>query len=135
MEGSSAMKLKLGFIAVRNRTPREIEEKTSHDAVKQKEKALFGSHPLLSKIQKDCEGFDVLSARIVELQTQRLKELIPPTLRSLTQQVGTLERQLAELPPSSTNYKDCVLILTGILIEISKALIPHHWRTPRCVLL
>jgi hypothetical protein len=121
MEGNN-MRLKLGFIAVRNRTPGEIDKGLNSATVKAKEKGLFKTHPLLSKIRKDCVGFDNLSARIVDLQAKRLKDSIPETLRSLTKQVATLERDLARLPPATSSYEDCVLILHGVLNGISKAL-------------
>ena len=64
------MKLALGFVAVRCRTPKELALNISLEDVRRLESELFASHRLLRQLRKDLTGTDTLAAKIVDLQAQ-----------------------------------------------------------------
>jgi hypothetical protein len=114
-EGTKTMKLKLGFIAVRNRTPRELEEGISLEVVRQRERHSFDSHPLLRKIDKQLVGTDKLAAKIVELQGRALQGWFPKTARRLREEVKRVEAELATLATPCELPNECLIEVSHIL--------------------
>ena len=79
MTGPKDVKLKLGFVAVRNRTKEELENGTTLEQARRFERQMFDTHPVLCKISKDRAGVDALSKKIVALQRQTVHaRLYPP---------------------------------------------------------
>lgn len=69
------VRLKLGFIAVVNRTPIEVEEDTPAEEVRAREEAFFTTNPELVGLEKERWGLDTLVERIVEIQEERIEEV------------------------------------------------------------
>jgi hypothetical protein len=99
MEGKNQVKLQLGFIAVRNRTQEECEEKLGTDVVRQRERQLFQTHPALKGLDPQRWGTDTLINCIVELQGQRLDERLPRLHREVHEGASAAHAALAALPP------------------------------------
>lgn len=69
------VRLKLGFIAVVNRTPIEVEEDTPAEEVRAREEKFFTTNPELAGLEKERWGLDTLVERIVEIQEERIEEV------------------------------------------------------------
>ena len=69
------VQLNLGFIAVVNRTPIEVEEDTPAETVRAREKEFFTTNTELKGLDKEFWGFDTLVARIVAIQAERVREV------------------------------------------------------------
>ena len=69
------VRLKLGFIAVVNRTPIEVEEDTPAEEVRAREEKFFTTNSELAGLEKERWGLDTLVERIVEIQEERIEEV------------------------------------------------------------
>ena len=76
--------LKLGFIPVRNRTPKELKDKCSLETVRANEKRFFSEHSELRKLGEDRRGIDALVQQLVRVQADCIKTSFP----KLKKQVG-----------------------------------------------
>lgn len=74
MEGGQ-VQLQLGFIAVVNRTPKEVENDTPAEEVRAREQKFFSTNPEVAGLEKEFWGLDTLVERIVELQLERVYEV------------------------------------------------------------
>lgn len=69
------VQLSLGFIAVVNRTPIEVEEDTPAQEVRARERLFFTTDAEMNGLEKDYWGFDTLVSRIVAIQAERVREV------------------------------------------------------------
>lgn len=69
------VQLKLGFIAVVNRTPAEVEDDTPAEDVRARETSFFESNPEVAGLEKEFWGLDTLVARVVDIQAERVHEV------------------------------------------------------------
>ena len=67
--------LKLGFIAVVNRTPLEVETDTPAEDVREREKYFFENNPEVVGLEKEFWGLDTLVARVVDIQAKLVHEV------------------------------------------------------------
>ncbi|CAM9832415.1 unnamed protein product, partial [Ectocarpus sp. 12 AP-2014] len=67
------VQLSLGFIAVVNRTPIEVEEDTPAEEVRARERQFFQTYSEMVGLEKEYWGFDTLVGRIVEIQAERVR--------------------------------------------------------------
>ena len=69
------VQLNLGFIAVVNRTPIEVEEDTPAEMVRAREKQFINTNAEVTGLEKEFWGFDTLVERIVAIQAERVREV------------------------------------------------------------
>ncbi|CAM9471543.1 unnamed protein product, partial [Hapterophycus canaliculatus] len=69
------VQLSLGFIAVVNRTPIEVEEDTPAEDVRARERRFFTTNPEVAGLEKEYWGLDTLAERIVTIQAERLEQV------------------------------------------------------------
>lgn len=69
------MRLNLGFIAVINRTPIEVENNTPAEQVRARERRFFTTNAELKGLDKEFWGMDTLVERIVAIQAERIQEV------------------------------------------------------------
>ena len=67
------VQLNLGFIAVVNRTPIEVEENTPAEMVRAREKEFFTTNAEVNGLEKEFWGFDTLVERVVGNQAERVR--------------------------------------------------------------
>ena len=67
--------LNLGFIAVVNRTPAEVENETPAEDVRAREKAFFEKNPEVAGLEKEFWGLDTLVTRVVGIQAERVHQV------------------------------------------------------------
>lgn len=60
--------LKLGYVAVRNRTPQELAQGVDYQMARQREAHVFSTHTQLRQLDRDRVGVDALLRRITEMQ-------------------------------------------------------------------
>lgn len=69
------VQLSLGFIAVVNRTPIEVDEDTPAEEVRARERKFFTTDPEMVGLEKEYWGFDTLVSRIVAIQAERVRQV------------------------------------------------------------
>ena len=96
MNRSDVIHLKLGFVAVRNRSS---DEKISLEQARAREKEFFSEHPAADAVeQKTCLGIDALIRRLATLYTERVKETFPKMRHEIEAQLKDIHEQESKLP-------------------------------------
>jgi len=71
------IKLNLGFVAVRNRSKKDVMEGKTIMVARETEKKFFEDHPIYSKMSKDLFGTDALSKKLMKVMQQRINSELP----------------------------------------------------------
>eukprot|EP00752_Nemacystus_decipiens_P018763 g16823.t1 len=100
------VQLSLGFIAVVNRTPIQVEEDTPAEMVRAREKDFFTTNAEVAGLEKEFWGFDTLVERIVAIQAERVREFIPKFLSQSARRVKELKRALRDMPKVYTTVNE-----------------------------
>lgn len=94
MERASDIKLKLGFVGVRCRSPAEVKNNTSNKDMMVAEQQLFRTHPVFGgKLGKDYFGMDTLVSRICTVQEYTVEKWIPKVKLQIAGMISTLEKE------------------------------------------
>ena len=102
-DGVGHIKLKLGYVAVRNRTQKEVDEGISLDAARVLERQLFETDPRMKGLAEKYWGMGTVIKKIVEVQSYKIREFIPKIRQMVNEKVRSLEENISALPPS---YRD-----------------------------
>ncbi|CAF3729832.1 unnamed protein product [Rotaria sp. Silwood1] len=97
MEKSDVFQLKLGFIAVRNRS---TDEKISLEDARKREREFFREHPISTLVGSHCLGIDALINRLADLYSDRVREVFPKMKNDVQKKLKETREQLEKLPPS-----------------------------------
>ena len=76
-EGAGHIKLKLGYVAVKNRKQQEVDDGLTLDDARRGERLFFESDPRVRSLDRENWGMDTVIERIVEIQSQKVSEFIP----------------------------------------------------------
>lgn len=89
--------LKLGWIAVRNRSQDEVDNSLSFEDARAREQALFTTHPTLSELPSTHWGIPELITRLARLQNERIRILLPAISAQVRQRLTEKKKLLASL--------------------------------------
>lgn len=95
MERKDVLQLKLGFIAVRNRT---VEEKMNLKNARKREKEFFRGHIASSAVGTHCLGIDALINRLADLYADRIQNTFPQMRKEIQNKLDTVREQLIKFP-------------------------------------
>ncbi|CAF0933267.1 unnamed protein product [Rotaria sordida] len=97
MEKPDVFQLKLGFIAVRNRS---TDERISLEDARKREGEFFREHSILTRVGSYCLGVDALINRLADLYSDRVREIFPKMKNDIQKKLKETREQLEKLPPS-----------------------------------
>lgn len=109
--------LELSFtpILVRNRTLKELEDNTSYELVREKEKELFKSNDQLNDLPESSKGTESLINQLVNLQKKKLSQSKFNIKQKIIEQIIICKEKLLKLPrPAETineksdRFKECL---------------------------
>lgn len=86
-EGKGHIKLRLGFVAVKNRTQREVEDNLSFEDARRAEAAFFENDPRVAGLTSDLWGMETVIDKIVGIQSERVQEFIPKALNLVMEKI------------------------------------------------
>lgn len=112
------VQLKLGFIAVRNRTPEEVRKSISAMKLRDREKEFFNTSPYFYGIPKKYWGMDTLIDKISELQMASIDEFIPKMIIMLKEKIGVLKVKYDHLAPEFNNDVQKMQHLVRIIVSV-----------------
>ena len=92
MERVGDVRVEQGFIAVRNRLKEETD--LSPEAVWEKERLLFTTHPTLSQLSPSQWGIGTLTQKIVDIQTKLVGNFTFSIKATLRQKIATAKAEL-----------------------------------------
>lgn len=96
MDRADVFHLKLGFVAVRNRS---TDEQISLKDARKREKDFFSEHFAASNVESNCLGIDALIERLADLYAERVKETFPKIQADIAKQLKDVREQLSKFPP------------------------------------
>jgi dynamin 1-like protein len=106
-DGPGNIKLQMGYIAVRNRTPQEVKADISLQDARRLEKEFFETDPRVRGIEQYQYGMDEVIRRCVAIQSKKIDEFIPKMRRLLIEKISEVKDKIAQLPPSFDTEGEC----------------------------
>ena len=88
-EGDGHIKLKLGYIAVKNRSQQQVEDGISMEEARKHERDFFENDPLVAGLDNSQWGMHTVTERIVGIQSQTVAGSIPMVGRDVVNVVGS----------------------------------------------
>ena len=95
MDRTDVIQLKLGFVAVLNRS---TEEDISLTEARKREKQYFSTYPASGRVDLKCLGIEALIDCLADLNGECLKETFPMIQSEVTKQLKNVREQLSKLP-------------------------------------
>ncbi|EEF38336.1 interferon-induced GTP-binding protein mx, putative [Ricinus communis] len=100
----------LGYVCVRNRIGDE-----SYAEARKEEAALFGSHHLLSKIDKSMVGIPVLAQKLTLIQATIISRCLPDIVRKIEEKLNANFSELDNMPKKMSSFSEAMTALMGII--------------------
>ncbi|CAF3279820.1 unnamed protein product [Rotaria sp. Silwood2] len=97
MEKPDVFQLRLGFIAVRNRS---TDERISLEDARKREQEFFREPSISTLLASHCLGIDALINRLADLYSDRVREIFPKMKNDIQKKLKETREQLEKLPPS-----------------------------------
>ena len=118
-ERENDVKLKHGFVAVRNRSQAEVEEELSADDAKAKETEIFETHPILKQLDPGQRGTDDLVDKMVAEQARLVDAFVPAAIMELIEKRTHGQKELQAMPKAcdTDEAKRAVLMKASMAIH------------------
>eukprot|EP00771_Trimastix_marina_P003147 gnl/Trimastix_PCT/4353.p1 GENE.gnl/Trimastix_PCT/4353~~gnl/Trimastix_PCT/4353.p1 ORF type:complete len:730 (+),score=168.81 gnl/Trimastix_PCT/4353:117-2306(+) len=97
-EAFLGLDLKLGYVAIRARTPQEILDSVPLHDMLQIESEFFSASPLFAHWKPTEWGTQTLAARLASLQATHVRRFFPTLKKSLVERLHSLQAELDQLP-------------------------------------
>ena len=120
MDRPDVLYLKLGFVAVRNRSSKEnISLQEAHE----REKEFFNQHPASTAAGWDLVGINSLINRLATVYSDRVKETFPKLRKDIQRRLEDVKEQLSKLPPDlQTNTERLAVYNETVDLYVDKIL-------------
>ncbi|CAD8208471.1 unnamed protein product [Paramecium octaurelia] len=115
--------LKLGFVGVKNRNQKDINEKVRVGVALQRETDFFAKHPLYSQMPPDIMGTKALIQKLTNILFKHIRASLPQIIREIDQKVQDCEVKLAQLGPGlPRDNKEKMQVIWNMLTEYTENL-------------
>lgn len=121
LEGTDASehKLRLGCVAVRCRTPQELEEGVSLTAARKLEAELFNTHEELKHVMPSCKGLPALVEKLICVQKDRLEKCLPNIFAQMNESIENLREKYAAMKHLVEDESDAMKVLFSIVWSLN----------------
>ncbi|CAF3945599.1 unnamed protein product, partial [Rotaria sp. Silwood1] len=113
--GPGSMALKLGCVAVLNRTPEQIEDDVPFYKMRQLEQQFFQLNKAFQLIPVEYLGCEQLIKRLVSIQQARIRSTLPGILDELKNQIKQKKSELKNMPPAVTSEMECWTLYSNLI--------------------
>eukprot|EP01113_Clastostelium_recurvatum_P038279 TRINITY_DN5709_c0_g1_i1.p1 TRINITY_DN5709_c0_g1~~TRINITY_DN5709_c0_g1_i1.p1 ORF type:complete len:670 (-),score=121.19 TRINITY_DN5709_c0_g1_i1:8-2017(-) len=114
-KGERDLPLKMGYVAVRNRSQAEIEGNISHEEARQVERDYFLAHEELRDLPPYFLGTDQLALKLCNIQAERIRAVLPQKIKEIMAQSKAIEESIARLPKVHSSLVECQFHASGQL--------------------
>ena len=97
-ERDTDIKLTLGWVSVRCRTPTEVKNGLSSRELLETEKLFFDTNPLLAGLEQQFWGTGTLVSRVVDIQGTTIDKWLPEVRSKIHEALFTRKNKLRQLP-------------------------------------
>ena len=110
--------LKLGYVAVKNRSKQDLIDKIPMKEAMKKEKDFFNNHPIYKHMQQGFYGTDVLINKLTKILFKIIRENLPHIIKSINESIRRCEEELSLLgTPMPTDDAGKISLLWNMLNE------------------
>ena len=110
--------LKLGYIAVKNRSKQDLIDKISMAETQKKERDFFKNHPIYKHLPQSCFGNDVLIQKLTKILFRIIRENLPGIIKSINEAIRRSEEELKILgTPMPTDEAGKISMIWNLLSE------------------
>ena len=110
--------LKLGYIAVKNRSKQDLIDKISMEQTQKKEREFFKNHPVYKHLPPSCFGNDVLIQKLTKILFRIIRENLPGIIKSINDAIRRCEEELKILgTPIPTDDAGKISMIWNLLSE------------------
>ena len=110
--------LKLGYIAVKNRSKQDLIDKISMEEMQRREKEFFKNHPIYKHLPPSCFGNDVLIQKLTKILFRIIRENLPGIIKSINDSIRRCEEELKILgTPMPTDEAGKINMIWNLLSE------------------
>ena len=110
--------LSLGYVAVRNRAPKESEISTKE--LRKLERQFFQQSGFYSTLEQSSWGMDTLIDKIIDLQAASIDTYIPKVVDTLNNRINTLKQELLSDEYHFATTQDKYRYITKCVLKISE---------------
>ncbi|CAF4268731.1 unnamed protein product, partial [Rotaria sordida] len=101
--GPGSMALKLGCIAVLNRTQEEIDQNIPFDEMRRREQQFFRSQKAFKDVPEQYLGSEQLVKRLALIQQERIRSTLPSIIDELKKEIKLKKSELKQMPSPITS--------------------------------
>ena len=110
--------LKLGYIAVKNRSKQDLIDKISMEEMQRREREFFKNHPIYKHLPPSCFGNDVLIQKLTKILFRIIRENLPGIIKSINESIRRCEEDLKLLgKPMPTDEAGKINMIWNLLSE------------------
>ena len=110
--------LKLGYIAVKNRSKQDLKDKISMEEMSRREREFFKNHPVYKHLPPSCFGNDVLIQKLTKILFRIIRENLPGIIKTINDNVRRCEEELKMLgTPMPTDEAGKINMIWNLLTE------------------
>ena len=110
--------LKLGYIAVKNRSKQDLINKISMEETQRKEREFFKNHPIYKHLPQTIFGNDVLIQKLTKILFRIIRENLPGIIKSINDAIRRCEEELKILgTPMPTDEAGKISMIWNLLSE------------------
>ena len=126
------IKLKLGYIAVKNRSKKDLDNKIPMEEALKKEKEFFETHKIYKRMPIEYFGTEALIKRLTEIYFKIIRENLPKIINAINERLLIVKQKLNDLgEPLPEEDSGKIAILWNLLnnyTEIFKKVLKdeHH---------
>ncbi len=113
--GLGSIALKLGCIAVLNRTQDEIDQNISFDEMHRREQKFFDSNKAFENVPKQFLGSNQLIKRLVSIQQERIRSTLPSIIDELKKQIKQKKTELRNMPKPIDSEIQCWSVYNSLI--------------------
>jgi len=113
--GPGSMVLKLGCIAVLNRTQEEIDQNISFDEMRHREQQFFRSNKAFENVPERYLGSGQLIKRLASIQQERIRSTLPSIIDELKKQIKAKKIELKNMPKSIDSEIQCWAVYNSLI--------------------
>ncbi len=113
--GPGSMVLKLGCIAVLNRTQEEIDQNISFDEMRRREQQFFRSKKAFEDVPERYLGSGQLIKRLASIQQERIRSTLPSIIDELKKQIKVKKIELKNMPKPIESELQCWAVYNGLI--------------------
>ena len=110
--------LSLGYVAVRNRSPKETELSTKE--LRKIERQFFQQSGFYSNLEQSSWGMDTLIDKIIDLQAMSIDAYIPKVVDTLNNKINTLKQELSSDEYHFGTTQDKYRYVTKCVLKIAE---------------